>query len=643
MQKNTYIIILLYYALNLLYASPAMANTFDFDAQVQEAEARRIAIAEQMEASTIFVFGYNEGESYGFGTGFVVADGYILTNGHVTDGFANILVAGNNLPAQRATVIKEINEKWNDFALLKFNHPENLPILHFNNALRRTDRVSAWGYPAVVIQFDTRLDQILTGNFQEVPPLVYTGGEVSSFINNGNAISIVHSALISQGNSGGPLVNARGEVVGINTWKGGSSKEGSIVFAALTAEAAIDFIRSCGVEPLLAKGSMMAMLDEDHTLPREGAEAHIRPQTPPMPDPTHTDNTEAKTDDSPEDMADLLNDIRAIIGSSVITEPQNPQQDVDTSQFSPQMREAYAQAKAGVAQAQAHVGAHLYEGNGAPKNPELGVFWLKKAAAQGHADGQGILGIIQITDFNFKDIPRGLHNLRLAVVKDSSYAMRLAYFLYAGETLGVERNIPESLTAAEIGANAGYPAAIGLLSLLYYKGYTHIDNEDVKALELATMVEHDNIASAHATLAWLYYASNSVTNDMHKAFQYAKKAAEAGVPEGMALLAYMYHDGTTGTVDNDQALFWAKKAADLGNDVGQTFMGQMYCEGTIVPQDLALGVAYLGMATHKGLIAAQNLYSKFYPQLDDWQREKAQGQMTLWREQWGLPILQLPS
>lgn len=149
--------------------------------------------------------------SSGIGTGVIVdSKGYILTNSHVVeDGTAEevhvILFDGEKIPAQVLWTEKEL-----DLAVIKVER-ENLPVALLGNSDRVEvgDIAIAIGNP-LGLQFDRSVTQgIISGLNRSI--------EVS----NGSIIEdlIQTDASINQGNSGGPLLNLSGEIIGINSAK----------------------------------------------------------------------------------------------------------------------------------------------------------------------------------------------------------------------------------------------------------------------------------------------------------------------------------------------------------------------------------------------------------------------------------------
>ncbi len=150
--------------------------------------------------------GQSREEETGKGSGVLIShDGYIATNYHVIEGSDRIEVALNDKRSFHAQVIGY--DQNTDLALLKIP-ADSLPYLHFANSdsLQVGDWVLAVGNPfnlsstvtLGIVSAKARSIDILDGNYS-----------VESFIQT--------DAAVNPGNSGGALVNAAGELVGINT------------------------------------------------------------------------------------------------------------------------------------------------------------------------------------------------------------------------------------------------------------------------------------------------------------------------------------------------------------------------------------------------------------------------------------------
>ncbi|MFN0728974.1 trypsin-like peptidase domain-containing protein [Polaribacter gochangensis] len=154
-------------------------------------------------------------EQVGTGSGVIISeDGYIVTNNHVIAGASDLEVTLNNQKKYKAELIGTDTE--NDIALLKIDADIKLPYITFSNsdALKIGEWVLAVGNPynltsTVTAGIVSAKGRDLRGN----------GNITDSFIQT--------DAAVNPGNSGGALVNTRGELVGINTAI--TSKTGSFV------------------------------------------------------------------------------------------------------------------------------------------------------------------------------------------------------------------------------------------------------------------------------------------------------------------------------------------------------------------------------------------------------------------------------
>lgn len=140
---------------------------------------------------------------------FITADGYILTNKHVVDGASELFVRTSEMDDQReagmtARVVGV--DPYLDLALIKVDGRTDFPPLSLgdSDSLRVGEWVIAIGNP--IIFRNSVTVGVVSGKQRRIE------GGASSLSNY-----IQTDAAINFGNSGGPLLNARGEVVGINT------------------------------------------------------------------------------------------------------------------------------------------------------------------------------------------------------------------------------------------------------------------------------------------------------------------------------------------------------------------------------------------------------------------------------------------
>jgi serine protease Do len=149
-------------------------------------------------------FGYRERRAQSLGSGVVVSsDGYVLTNNHVVAEGVEVSVT---MPDKRELPAKVVGvDEATDIAVLKVNGT-NLPVLPWGDSskLKVAEWVLAIGNPFQLNQTVTLGIVSATGRSLEGRLATY-----EDFIQT--------DAAINPGNSGGALINARGELVGINT------------------------------------------------------------------------------------------------------------------------------------------------------------------------------------------------------------------------------------------------------------------------------------------------------------------------------------------------------------------------------------------------------------------------------------------
>src|SRR5262249_2322334 len=133
-------------------------------------------------------------------------DGYILTNAHVVDGAKSVTVGFKDKKTVDAKIVgKDVSS---DVALLKVSVPKS--ELH-PLSLGNSDKVTV-GDPVVAIGNPFGLDRTVTTG------IVSALQRQLQAPNNFTISNVIQTdAAINPGNSGGPLLNAQGQVIGINS------------------------------------------------------------------------------------------------------------------------------------------------------------------------------------------------------------------------------------------------------------------------------------------------------------------------------------------------------------------------------------------------------------------------------------------
>lgn len=152
-----------------------------------------------------------------FGSGFILSkDGYVVTNAHVVDKASVIKVSTHSGEEYEAKLIG--TDTTNDVAVLKVE-AEDLPavVLGSSDDLIVGDQVVAIGNPL--------------GDLTSTMTVGYISAKDRDVTTEGTTINMLQTdAAINSGNSGGPLFNMKGEVVGITTAKySGSSASGASI------------------------------------------------------------------------------------------------------------------------------------------------------------------------------------------------------------------------------------------------------------------------------------------------------------------------------------------------------------------------------------------------------------------------------
>ena len=194
------------------------------------------AVYDEAKQSVVFIVA-DTSQGQATGSGFVIdAGGLIATNAHVVGDAANVVVRiGPNGQQQAAEVLARSDST--DLALLRVNPDQPLTAL----PLADEQSVSV-GDPVFAIGSPFGLDQSLTNGIVSATNRTIQGLD-------GSPIEgvIQTDAALNPGNSGGPLLDSRGRVIGINSQiasEGGGSNGIGFAIPAATLKQLVDQLRS---------------------------------------------------------------------------------------------------------------------------------------------------------------------------------------------------------------------------------------------------------------------------------------------------------------------------------------------------------------------------------------------------------------
>ena len=202
--------------------SPAAPSEDPASSEEDAPELELTDLIEKIEPSVVRI-NVKVGARSGVGSGFVAhTDGTVVTNYHVMDGATSAEVVfrdGKTAPVLGFMAFS--TEK--DMALIRIKHPAEklIPLRIAKDPPRKGEKVAAFGAPLGFsftategIVSAVRQGSAIQKSFKDT-----LGVDVYATLGySPNARWVQTSAPISGGNSGGPLVNMRGFVVGINTW-----------------------------------------------------------------------------------------------------------------------------------------------------------------------------------------------------------------------------------------------------------------------------------------------------------------------------------------------------------------------------------------------------------------------------------------
>ncbi|MFN3619076.1 S1C family serine protease [Sphingorhabdus sp.] len=244
-----------YIAAVLLFFSPMLGSLALADASDISAASRSVV--------RVVVFSSAEGQQsiVSIGSGVAVARDKVVTNAHVVemagsdDSAEIVIVPSDGSQSYRAVVTASLPGK--DLALLQLKSGALVPASIFAGIASDGEDVFAIGYPASV---DVALEQSEADVLRPQQP-VKTRGTVSSGRTSKTVESLLHTAPIAPGSSGGPIVDACGRVLGINSFGSVPTDGGAEFYFAVSARELSSFLANRGVDFRSVRGDCRSVAE----------------------------------------------------------------------------------------------------------------------------------------------------------------------------------------------------------------------------------------------------------------------------------------------------------------------------------------------------------------------------------------------
>jgi serine protease Do len=214
-------------------------------------------LAELLTQAVVLVIAPGRGPDDGTstGSGFFVAPDLIATNRHVIEDADPDGIAVTSKKLGRITRARVVAQTPNaevgspDIALLRVEGATGIQPLAFSTTAAPLDSVIAAGFPGLLMESDEAFARLRRGDLSAVPEVILTDGKINAIQSAPGGMKIMpHSAAVSGGNSGGPLADACGRVLGINTFITMNREQVVHANYAQKSDGIVAFLRQNGAE-----------------------------------------------------------------------------------------------------------------------------------------------------------------------------------------------------------------------------------------------------------------------------------------------------------------------------------------------------------------------------------------------------------
>lgn len=237
----------------LACATVALADPGDIDAA-----ARGVVRVVIVETGDEGVFPVSHGSGFAVGPGRFVTNAHVVRDAEQDEDLRLAIVPPEGGGAVYGRVVAIDPQK--DLALVATDGPLPLPPLALaGGAVQDSGDVAAVGYPMNV---DRAQGLSIEDIFSAQPP-VKSRGFLSGFRPSRMFDTVLHTAPIARGNSGGPLLDGCGRVLGVNSFGAESESADGEFFFAVSARELVAFLRRAGVTPRINATPCRSLADLD--------------------------------------------------------------------------------------------------------------------------------------------------------------------------------------------------------------------------------------------------------------------------------------------------------------------------------------------------------------------------------------------
>lgn len=222
-----------------------------------DGKARRLAkkaLVEQLDKSTVLILALGGTGKGSTGTGFFVAPQTVVTNRHVVEGAGegSVFVTSRALGKVHKASVEALSAPpkfgGEDFAILRVGMRDTHSTFALTSAYSRLDSVVAAGFPGASIKNDVSFQALIKGDVTASPELETNLGEIQAIQTHTGGGEVIRSSTgILQGNSGGPLVDSCGRVIGVNTFISVDESQAARLSYALSTKMLRTFLDRNGV------------------------------------------------------------------------------------------------------------------------------------------------------------------------------------------------------------------------------------------------------------------------------------------------------------------------------------------------------------------------------------------------------------